>query len=60
MRTAAIDRQLITVTLALVLFGLATLYSAGQTDVPTRAAGVWHRQFMWLGMWRPGSSSMSR
>jgi rod shape determining protein RodA len=50
MRTASIDRQLITVSLCLVLFGLATLYSAGQTDVPTRAAGVWYRQFMWFGL----------
>jgi rod shape determining protein RodA len=50
MRTASIDRQLITVSLCLVLFGLATLYSAGQTDVPTRAAGVWYRQFIWFGM----------
>jgi rod shape determining protein RodA len=33
-----------------MLFGLATLYSAGQTDVPTRAAGVWHRQFVWFGV----------
>ena len=24
-----------------MLFGLLTLYSAGQTDVPTHAAGVW-------------------
>ncbi len=38
------------VSLALMLFGLATLYSAGQTDVPTRAAGVWHRQFVWFGV----------
>ena len=50
MRSPSVDRQLITVTFALVLFGLATLYSAGQTDVPTRAAGVWHRQFMWVGV----------
>ncbi|HEV7365204.1 MAG TPA: rod shape-determining protein RodA [Gemmatimonadales bacterium] len=50
MRTASIDRQLIIVSLCLVLFGLATLYSAGQTDVPTRAAGVWYRQFMWFGV----------
>jgi rod shape determining protein RodA len=49
-RTASIDRQLIAVSLALVLFGLATLYSAGQTDVPTRAAGVWYRQFIWFGL----------
>jgi rod shape determining protein RodA len=33
-----------------VLFGLITLYSAGQTDVPTRAAGVWYRQFVWVGL----------
>src|SRR3954466_3008954 len=38
------------VSLGLMLFGLATLYSAGQTDVPTRAAGVWHRQLMWVGI----------
>jgi rod shape determining protein RodA len=50
MRSPTVDRQLIAVTFALVLFGLATLYSAGQTDVPTRAAGVWHRQFMWVGI----------
>jgi rod shape determining protein RodA len=50
MRSPTVDRQLITVTFGLVLFGLATLYSAGQTDVPTRAAGVWHRQFMWVGI----------
>jgi rod shape determining protein RodA len=50
MRAPSIDRQLVTVTLGLMLFGLATLYSAGQTDVPTRAAGVWHRQLMWVGI----------
>ncbi len=50
MRGPAIDRNLVMVTLGLMLFGLATLYSAGQTDVPTRAAGVWHRQFVWLGV----------
>src|SRR4026208_1957783 len=33
-----------------MIFGLATLYSAGQTDVPTRAAGVWHRQIVWFGV----------
>jgi rod shape determining protein RodA len=50
MRNPTIDRQLIGVTFGLIVFGLATLYSAGQTDVPTRAAGVWHRQFMWVGI----------
>jgi rod shape determining protein RodA len=55
MRSPAIDRSLVTVSLCLMLFGLATLYSAGQTDVPTRAAGVWHRQFMWFGVGMVGA-----
>ena len=50
MRSPSIDRQLVTVSVGLVLFGLATLYSAGQTDVPTRAAGVWYHQFIWFGL----------
>jgi rod shape determining protein RodA len=45
-----VDRQLLLVGAGLILFGLLTLYSAGQTDVPTRAAGVWHRQFIWVGI----------
>src|SRR5919106_2930789 len=49
-RGVTVDRQLLLVSLGLVLFGLLTLYSAGQTDVPTRAAGVWHRQFIWVGI----------
>jgi rod shape determining protein RodA len=49
-RGPAIDRNLVLASLGLMLFGLATLYSAGQTDVPTRAAGVWHRQFVWFGV----------
>jgi rod shape determining protein RodA len=49
-RGVTVDRQLLLVSLGLILFGLLTLYSAGQTDVPTRAAGVWHRQFIWVGI----------
>ena len=63
MRSAALDRQLLWVSLGLMLFGLLTLYSAGQTDVPTRAAGVWYRQFVWFGIGvvrRAGSSSTCR
>ncbi len=50
MRTPTLDRRLLWVSLGLMLFGLLTLYSAGQTDVPTRAAGVWYRQFVWFGI----------
>ena len=50
MRAPSVDRQLLMVSAGIILFGLLTLYSAGQTDVPTRAAGVWHRQFIWVGV----------
>ena len=32
------------------MYGLATLYSAGQTDVPTFVATIWQRQLVWLGL----------
>ena len=50
MRTAKLDRHLVAISLGLMLFGLLTLYSAGQTDVPTHAAGVWLRQLVWFGV----------
>ena len=50
MRGPTVDRQLFMVSAGLIVFGLLTLYSAGQTDVTTRAAGVWHRQFVWVGI----------
>jgi rod shape determining protein RodA len=49
-RTAKLDRHLVAISLGLMLFGLLTLYSAGQTDVPTHAAGVWQRQLVWFGV----------
>ena len=45
-----IDRPLAAVVLALAVYGLATLYSAGQTDVPTFVATIWHKQLIWLGV----------
>ncbi len=50
MKAGAVDRRLLWVSLALMTYGLLTLYSAGQTDVPTHAAGVWYRQFFWFGI----------
>jgi rod shape determining protein RodA len=38
------------VVLALTVYGLAILYSAGQTDVPSAAASVWQRQLAWLAI----------
>ncbi len=45
-----LDRRLAIIALALMAYGLLTLYSAGQTDVVTRAHGVWYRQFVWCGL----------
>ena len=47
---SSFDRTVAVTTLLLVGFGLIILYSAGQTDVPTRAAGVWFRQLVWSGI----------
>jgi rod shape determining protein RodA len=47
-RLREIDKPLVGVTLALAAYGLATLYSAGQTDVPTGVATIWQRQVIWL------------
>ena len=36
--------------LALAAYGLATLYSAGQTDVPTFVTTIWEKQVIWLAV----------
>src|SRR4029077_20311026 len=49
-RLRGLDRPLVAVTLAMSAYGLATLYSAGPTDVPTVAATIWHKQVIWLAL----------
>src|SRR5207245_11206181 len=49
-RLREIDKPLAGVVVVLVAYGLATLYSAGQTDVPTFVATIWHRQPLWLAL----------
>ncbi len=44
------DFTLLALALTLSLFGLAMVYSAGQTDVLTRVTSLWHRQLLWLAM----------
>src|SRR2546427_3219553 len=50
LRLGEIDRPLTAVVVALAAYGLATLYSAGQTDVPTFVTTIWQRQLIWLGV----------
>ena len=55
MRRTGLDKPLLLAVLALVVSGLATLYSAGQTDFPTMAANIWQRQLIWLAMGTVGA-----
>ena len=47
-RSEGLNRPLVVSVALLGLFGLATLYSAGQTDVPTPAADIWQKQMVWF------------
>jgi len=49
-RIRELDKPLLAVTLLLAAFGLATLYSAGQTDVPSFVTTIWLKQLVWLGV----------
>ena len=42
------DIPLVLIALALSAFGVAMVYSAGQTDVETYVAGLWKSQIVWL------------
>ena len=44
------DRTLVLAVAGLLVAGVAALYSAGQTDVPTAAARLWERQLVFLGL----------
>lgn len=50
MRGSGLDRPLIAATGILLVLGLLTLYSAGQTDFPTAVAYIWKRQLLWVGI----------
>ena len=47
-RAIVADYKLLTAAGLLSLFGLAMVYSAGQTDTPTSVANVYKSQAMWL------------
>lgn len=49
-RLRQLDKPLLGAVTALAIYGLATLYSAGQTEVPTFVATIWHRQLVWLAL----------
>lgn len=44
------DWPLVVLSLTLSLSGIAMVYSAGQTDVPTFVEGIWRTQLTWLAL----------
>ena len=55
-----IDWPLITVALLLSIYGIAIVYSAGQTDVRTGAALAWRQQSVWFLLGLGGAYAISR
>ncbi|HSA56135.1 MAG TPA: rod shape-determining protein RodA [Gemmatimonadaceae bacterium] len=50
-RKSLADTPLVVIALLLTAFGIAIVYSAGQTDVPVRYVEIaWRRQLMWLAV----------
>jgi rod shape determining protein RodA len=49
-RLRQVDRPLLAAVIGLAAYGLATLYSAGQTETPTFVSTIWHRQLVWLAL----------
>ena len=42
------DPRFVAAALALSVFGIAMIYSAGLTDIPTPVSNAWKRQSIWL------------
>jgi rod shape determining protein RodA len=55
-----IDRPLVLTALALSLYGILMVYSAGQTDVPTFVSAVYKSQVVWFGIALSGAWLISR
>ena len=59
-RRFPVDWPLVTVALLLSFFGIAIVYSAGQTDVLTGVAKLWRSQFIWFLVSIGGAYAVSR
>ncbi len=55
-----VDWPLVSSALLLSLFGIAMVYSAGQTDIPTYVARAWRQQLVWFILGLGGAYAMSR
>jgi rod shape determining protein RodA len=59
-RRINIDLPLVICAIFLTLYGVAVVYSAGQTDVRTPATGAWKQQIVWTIVGILGAFSVSR
>ena len=55
-----LDWPLVISVLVLSLYGIAMVYSAGQTDIPTYATRAWRSQFVWFLLGLGGAYAISR
>lgn len=55
-----VDWVLVASALLLSLYGIAIVYSAGQTDIPTYVARAWRSQFVWFLLGLIGAYVISR
>src|SRR5438270_785764 len=60
MRRIVADYPLVIIAIALSLFGVAMVYSAGQTDTPTAVSRVYKSQIVWLVIGMLGAYGISR
>jgi len=54
------DRPLVALAMALSVFGIAMVYSAGQTDVPTLVARLYKMQILWFVIGVSAAYAISR
>lgn len=59
-RKVTVDWVLVVSALLLSLYGIAIVYSAGQTDIPTYVARAWRSQFVWFLLGLIGAYVISR
>ncbi len=59
-RAMPADWPLMALALTLTAFGIAMVYSAGQTDVPTYVAGLWRSQMVWFALGLGAAYTISR
>ena len=57
---ASVDWPLIVVALALSIYGILMVYSAGVTDLPTVAHGAWKKQVAWFLLAMAGCYGITR